>query len=177
MPPWGLTDSCGHVKFWGRGCDKGIQSLQKFSAGSGGWRCYQTLKIPLSMHKRVPEEAKDFTRASSAPTSAPSSPPSSLAQLTPSRLSAQGSVGSLDSMGGVDIPEDTCAQVQALAFGVGPCVSLLFVGLEDDTVCIIDTEGLASLLETPHEPQGDEVGAVSTDTAADTCTDTFARTG
>ena len=91
------------------------------------------------MHKRVPEEAKDFTRASSAPTSAPSSPPSSLAQLTPSRLSAQGSVGSLDSMGGVDIPEDTCAQVQALAFGVGPCVSLLFVGLEDDTVCIIDT--------------------------------------
>ena len=65
----GLTDSCGHVKFWGRGCDKGIQSLQKFSAGSGGWRCYQTLKIPLSMHKRVPEEAKDFTRASSAPTS------------------------------------------------------------------------------------------------------------
>lgn len=86
-------------------------------------------------------------------------------------------MGSLDSMGGVDIPEDTCAQVQALAFGVGPCVSLLFVGLEDDTVCIIDTEGLASLLETPHEPQGDEVGAVSTDTAADTCTNTFARTG
>jgi len=48
-----------------RGWDKGVQALQKFSDGAGGWRCFQTMPIPVNMHERVPEEATDFSRGPS----------------------------------------------------------------------------------------------------------------
>ena len=44
--------------------------------------------------------------------------------------------------------------MQSLAFGYGPSSTLLFVGLEDDTVCVIDTAGLAPLLTEPYAPAG-----------------------
>ena len=45
-----------------RGWDKGVKTLQRFSHGAGGWRCFQTMPIPVNMHNRVPEEATDFSR-------------------------------------------------------------------------------------------------------------------
>ena len=48
-----------------RGWDKGVQTLQKFSDVAGGWRCFQTMPIPVSMDDRVPEEATDFSRGPS----------------------------------------------------------------------------------------------------------------
>jgi hypothetical protein len=53
-----------------------------------------------------------------------------------------------------DYPIDTSAQVLSLTFGCGPCVTRLFAGLDDDTVCVIDTAGLAPLLEKAYQPEG-----------------------
>jgi len=44
-----------------------------------------------------------------------------------------------------EYPQDTNAQVLSLAFGVGPSASLLFVGLDDDSVTVIDTDGICLL--------------------------------
>jgi len=41
-----------------------------------------------------------------------------------------------------EYPEETNVQIRALAFGCGPSAALLFVGLEDDSVCVIDTAGV-----------------------------------
>jgi len=56
------ADSAGQIKFWARGWDSGVQRLQKFSMGAGGWCCYQTLSISVNILERVPEEAADFSR-------------------------------------------------------------------------------------------------------------------
>jgi len=45
-----------------------------------------------------------------------------------------------------EYPQDTCAQVLSLTFGLGPCATLLFVGLDDDSVTVIDTEGVCLCL-------------------------------
>ena len=67
------ADSAGQLKFWARGWDSGVRRLQSFSMGAGGWRCFQTLDIPVSILQRVPEEAAVFSRPPSV-TSNPSSP-------------------------------------------------------------------------------------------------------
>ena len=43
-----LVLRAGHIKFWARGWDKGVQPLQKYSVGNGGWRCYQAIACAFS---------------------------------------------------------------------------------------------------------------------------------
>ena len=64
----------------------------------------------------------------------------------PSTSASRTSIGSLDSRMD-DFPDSTNAQILSLAFGVGPCADLLFVGLDDDSVCIIDSGILMLLTE------------------------------
>jgi hypothetical protein len=61
-----------------------------------------------------------------------------LPRSRPSTSASRLSIGSMDSRM-EDFPDGTNAQILALAFGVGPCADLLFVGLDDDSVCIIDS--------------------------------------
>jgi len=83
------ADMSGFIKFWARGWDKGVRKLQTFSAGDGGWCCYQTLPISVNQGERVPEMAADFTskKMSNAGHSGPASPNSSRPSTSASHLS------------------------------------------------------------------------------------------
>lgn len=78
------ADSAGQIKFWARGWDSGVQRLQKFSMGAGGWCCYQTLDVPVNILQRMPEEAAIFSRPPSD--TAPSNLSSPTARYVPGKL-------------------------------------------------------------------------------------------
>ena len=110
------------------------------------------------MHERVHEE-QTLTRATSAAssnnnTSLDAASPAASRASSSKSLASSGSMGSQVLQAFEDYPPDTNAQVLSLAFGIGPSAGLLFVGLDDDTVSVVDTKGLAPMLDDPFAPAG-----------------------